>query len=346
MSCVIPSIQRIIDKLQNIVKEYGRCNCNNPLSNCNSVNMRLKEKDPDKYAVPNDGEWTIPDMDVDCHLDAEGRVDDIIIRFEVSYQRYSPYSTDSLASDWIASDFSKEHEDSIRYRQIYGDRYQVTVRVNNLKEDVAVIISEIVSVFGASVTTEFHAKWFFNYTRGDLSLAKFTDGLKPSMAIHNALDKCLSLAKEHSDNPMFNLILYIDAEGEDSKGTMLFVHSEGINMDYLISQEELDHHRSYVNYDCLNLFHCGDYLMNSTGFGVDNHNLDLIEKFLTDYILFLNPGAAVDDIVATIDFPFNIDYEKVPDELLAYQLEYSGNGTCPIEEQLNNAVDFYLNTLD
>ena len=79
-----------------------------------------------------------------------------------------------------------------------------------------------------------------------------------------------------------------------------------------------------------------------------SEELDLADLFLTDYILALNPGASVTDIVVSALFDFYVDYEKVdnPKEYEAYRVSYLGDGTIVSEKSLDECMEFFLEAFE
>ena len=340
-------IQQIADKFIGIIREYGAYNeyhsGNYPQEHINMVLNEIPEKG---YGHPNDGDWAIPKVEVLYIRKKDTHEEQIVIELMLSRTPYSPYSRDSLYSDWLASDVCKEYEEVTKYREIYGGIIQVLFGGSPEFDKLATLLTRIVSVFGASESTRWNTDYFYKYTYGDMSLVHFPENLTPSVAIHNAVRDCMEVCGKNSHVECIEIFLNIEVKNSISENILISVDGESVSMDYGFDEEYLAKTSHYHNYQSLLIYHCGDSIMTTNVF--KSEELDLADLFLTDYILALNPGASVTDIVVSALFDFYVDYEKVdnPKEYEAYRVSYLGDGTIVSEKSLDECMEFFLEAFE
>lgn len=249
------------------------------------------------------GEYIVelPFISVECRFDDSGNFKS----FEVSFLLSTiPFSGDYLASEYSSFCSSPQFsilKDGLEITQIGGNVFEVKGSYDISFDRLSELLTDMFSALGATENTSFVYNLDFNYTKGDLSLAKFPDGLVAAQAIVNALKECMRIASDTDlDNMEYEVALIISAGGDKDDDLCLLLHNTSLSFDYMIEKEKFERLKGYRNIEAMAFsgYYCG-YINSNTSF--DYGELDYAALFLTDYVLFLNPGKGPEDITSTIE---------------------------------------------
>lgn len=153
-----------------------------------------------------------------------------------------------------------------------------------------------------------------------------------SNAILNALKACQTLANNPYAKDYFTIPLSIYTNGENSISILGHADNEDFGLDFIAEGDEVELHRNYHNAKHLDMAWIDDDFY--VGCNLPMNDLDYTAKFLTDYILYLNPTAKVSDIVTEIIFSLYTEDESK-------NLVFTADSPYPTPERLDEAMRYY-----
>ena len=210
---------------------------------------------------------------------------------------------------------------------------------------MARIVSHYMRLVGYDSSTDIFIEKYYTLTggrllsRGDMSEVKISEEVKVPETLRKAVNKLRDLCNISNTNGV-RLVIYPENMSDKSEcrcgwascreGNFFFLSDE------VIDKAKLEYVRKYRNFNLLEISNLGcEY---SETVHLSDCDPESAMLFLTDYLMFLNPGIKSDEIQAAIDFSGYYDEDlNYDDEVTEYDdrwwYHYHSDGTASPAEQ-------------